>query len=355
MQRGLLIKKAEDNINYQIKKINFLCAIRKQEQYNYIKEHLESKNRMELSDDDSAVINQIFSDAIINTMASLIDYYCVYTMLRMDVSDEKITKVQYKKITNDYLLSLCKKNKGITTIQSLKENFDRELINMKVDMKNININDYWACFFGSAAADILYGVGIVNDKKNIFSYDNKSGRILLNEKIEKHYYYMKFMFCNKYDCDGVKYNIYFELNNYLKHNSVPYIKAVLDDIDDEVRFYSYFEINNHERVFLKPSLLRNIVELDFEVLRDNLKNKLDSENKSNCELEELWGLDNVIRVDSKHGYEGKNKEYLHFFIDSVYFVKTRQSTLIDAAESLHSTLASLINNIKHGMELVFYK
>ncbi|WP_226068364.1 hypothetical protein [Dickeya zeae] len=68
-----------------------------------------------------------------------------------------------------------------TTVQSLKEHFDRELFNIGVDVEKLT--DYWPCFFGRASADILHGVGIINDKKDLFSYDKASDEFSINEKI----------------------------------------------------------------------------------------------------------------------------------------------------------------------------
>ena len=162
---------------------------------------------------------------------------------------------------------------------------------------------------------------------------------------------MQKFYCNGHFCNGTKYNIYIDINNCLKHNIVPYITPRLEIFEGEQRGFSYFEFNSNTSIFLKPGLLRDIIELDFEVLRESLQEIADSPTNIRSKLEKSWELDDILRIDKKSGYISDDKKTLYFFVDNVLMAKTYETTFIDAGLSLKKALGRLIVDIEDGIKL----
>ena len=163
-------------------------------------------------------------------------------------------------------------------------------------------------------------------------------------------------FCNIYSNAGVKHSIYIDVNNFLKHNAVPYITPHIESFEGEKRIYSYFEIKNEHHLLLKDGILRDIVGTDFEELKINLDSRHRNRNSSGylCDLEKTWGLGNILTLDPINDHISKDNKTLYFFIDKVLIAKNNEATLIDAGDSLLMVLRILKREIDTGMGYEYF-
>ncbi|MFC4656586.1 hypothetical protein ACFO3I_16320 [Rheinheimera marina] len=344
-------QKIEENIEYQFNKIYFLFGERNKTTKQLMKEVLEKKE----PDSGNVTVNQALTDALINAMASLIDYYHIYCFIRIGLGIERITEVQYKPI-NNYALrsssSLKNKNKDLPTLDFIREQFNKkiaEICNMDIaGINKIPLHDYWHAYFGEAISEILSKVGLT-DKK--FNFKFESNKFIIDKKIQKFHYYMNMFYCNEFSQNGAKYDIYIDINNCLKHNIVPYVKMKIISFENEERGYLHFEIKNEDVFFLRRGLLKSIVELSFDETSQilNLINEGESNTHSNADLK--WIINNLFTIDKENGYINKDKDRLHFFVGNVLIEKSKDATYVDAAGSLKITLQNLIDDIKRGIGL----
>jgi hypothetical protein len=166
---------------------------------------------------------------------------------------------------------------------------------------------------------------------------------------------MRPLFCNFANASGVKHNIYIDINNFLKHNAVPYLSSQIENFQGELRIFSYYEIKNSHSLFLKDGILKDLVTADFEVLKVSLELKSSNSDNYGClsELENAWGLGNILSVDRVNGYISQNKVFLYFYIDGVLIAKSRDATLVDADKSLWNALCELRREIDRGLKFEF--
>lgn len=356
MNPGNLTKQAERNIHYKISKLEALCSARRKTNEKYLHELLQLNSSI---DQENATLNQAFTDAILNSMASLIDYYCIYCLIRVGVPEEKITRIQYRSLNNKFLIDssgFSKKIKESPSIDALRKVFDIEISSCcGLEIKDINVHDYWICFLGDAISTTLHEYAITNDKRMKLIFDSVEGRFKIESVVRQYYFYMRFLFCNHSNNAGAKYSIYIDINNFLKHNSVPYLTTKIESFEDEQRAFTYLEIKNHDRIFFKNGILKSIIEIDFDTLKKDLELKHSHQENYDflCPLEEDWGLGRILKTDTQNGYISKDKATLYFFIDGILMAKNRESTLVDADLSLIGVLRELIREIKQGMKLDF--
>lgn len=338
-----LLLQIKENIDYQHEKLNFLWSTREPTNLKF----LQQSTTQQKVDEENATINQALTDAILNAMASLIDYYCMYCFLKMGAKKELITNVQYRPMNNHALLQASSK---VPSVENIRARLDEKLKELsKLEPGKINPHDYWPAFFGEAIASILAKTGVIESKKFEISYTQN--RFKIDNSIRKYHYLMERLYCNQYFYSGVKYNIYIDINNCLKHNIVPYVTPKLESYEGEERVYSYVEFKNSNSIFLKPGLLKTLVELDFDTLRDNLSQVYNSETRTRSALEISWGMDDILRVDKHNGYLSEDKNTLYFFIDNILMAKTREALYVDVGISLKKTLAKLLSDIRSGINL----
>jgi hypothetical protein len=344
-------KKIEENIKYQFSKIYFLIGERNKTTSHLMKEIFEKKE----PDSTNMTINQVLTDAIINAMASLIDYYHIYCFIKIGLKIERITEVQYSPVSNYALRSSSSfktNNKDFPTLDFIREQFNKKIAEAcKKDMNDIHktfLHEYWYAYFGEAISSILSKLGLTANK---FNLNFESNTFTIDKKIKKFHHYMDIFYCNEFSQNGVKYNIYIDINNCLKHNIVPYVKMNIRSFENEERGYLYFEINKEDVYFLKRGILKSIVELSFDETRNilNLINQGESSTNSNEDLR--WIINNLFTIDKENGYMNKEKDRLIFFVGNVLIEKSIDATYVDAAGSLKITLGNLIDDINRGIGL----
>lgn len=349
MDTATLAKQIEENIQYQISKLSFLWSARDKSNDQFLREAANKINH----EKENTVINQALTDALLNSMASLIDYYFIFCFIKMGIKNESITKVQYRALNNKLLnnsTQFKEANKKHKSLAFINKKFEDHLSKLKEpEYDEYNINDYWAAFFGDAITAHLFDAKLLTEKK--FDFEYLQDGLKINNLVQKYHCYMQSFYCNGHFYRGTKYNIYLDINNCLKHNIVPYVTPKLETFEGEQRGFSYFEFSSSNSIFLKPGLLRDIVELDFDVLQESLKEIADSPTIIRSKLEIVWELDDILKVDKKSGYISEDKKTLYFFVDNILMAKTSQSTFIDAGQSLKKALAKLIIDIENGMKL----
>ncbi|MBB4822199.1 hypothetical protein HNP29_005613 [Pseudomonas alcaligenes] len=342
METNILVEEIKENIKYQEKKLNFLWGAR--EKTNQI--FLNQAAREEEPDAENATMNQTFTDALLNSLASLIDYYYIFCFLKMGINEENITKIQYRPINNKALLSSSKfREKSVTQIKARVDSDFSSLAKLKAsDFPH----EYWTVFHSEAIASILFNSGI---KPEIIpqNFYTPSG-LKIDSLIHKYHNHMQFFYCNRYFDHGVKYNIFLDINNCLKHNIVPYVRPSFENYDGEERAYAYIKIENKNSIFLKSGILKSLIEFDFDLMHDSLAqihNNTNIENKLEAYLE----MNGILRIDMINGYLSKDQETLYFFIDNILMAKTKNAIYIDSYKSLKKTLSCLIGDIRLGMNL----
>lgn len=347
-----LIQQIKDNIDHQIEKMEFLWKERSKKTLQLI---TEVANKKEISRENE-LANQALTDALLNSMASLIDYYYMYCFMKMGLKDENITKVQYRPINNNYMRfssSYKEEGRDRPTMGFIIEQFNKKitgLSNLELSaISSLHLHDYWHAFFGEAISASLFEVDLLPEKKFKFEYTSEGFQI--NNLVKKYHLYMEAFYCNERYNNGAKYNIYLDINNCLKHNIVPHLQTKIISFNDEVRGFLHFNLKNEDSVFLKKGLLKSIVDLDFDELSKILENLSANETCSHQDPDIRLLIDNLLKVDKSNGYVSQDKGRLHFFVGDVLIEKSRDATFVDAAGSLRITLQCLIKDIKNGMEL----
>lgn len=163
--------------------------------------------------------------------------------------------------------------------------------------------------------------------------------IIPNEAIEEYYRLTNFLYCNKTGI-GHKFNIFLELNNYLKHNRYPLVKYEIQRIKDHDYAYAFYTIHQSEYHLLKDGIIRTFAEIDFDTLKEALKERYENRGTlSNLEIE--IGLP-IIDVDRANGYESNS--CLYFQLDGVLISRSVDSISVNA-HSLFSVSGSLLREI----------
>ncbi|MBX8590244.1 hypothetical protein K5D56_12765 [Pseudomonas cichorii] len=338
-----LILQVKENIDYQESKLAYLWSARDKTNLTF----LEQAANLAL-DPQNTTINQALTDSLLNAMASLVDYYCMYCFLKLGIRKEQVTKVQYRPMNNQALL-LTNPNK-LSSLDSVKAHFDECVTGIsKKALKDISMHDYWPAFFGDAASSALLKVGVISKKQFRLSYGADGFEI--DNVIRKFHFYMYRLYCNQFFCGGVKYNLFIDINNCLKHNVVPYITSKFEVFKNEERAFSYIEFKNDSTVFLRPGLLKTLVDYDFDAMREGLRQVYSTKNGLRSDLERAWGMDGILRVDKGNGYLSQDENTLYFFIDNVLMAKTRDGTFVDVGISLKRALGRLMEDIRWGMNL----
>ena len=343
------VQQIEDCIKYQIEKMNYLCNARKNKTQQLIN---EIANNLDI-DKDNELGNQVLTDAILNSMASLIDYYYMYCFIKMGLKSDNLTKVQYRPMTNNYIQftsSYTKQEQSRPTLQDITERFNKKITDCSgIQVPKINVHDYWFSFFGEAISASLHEVGLLPTRNFVLEYTPDGFKI--NNLIKKYHTYTQSFYCNERLHYGCKYNIYLDINNCLKHNIVPYTETTFETIDGITLGFLYFKFKTQDNVFLKKGLLQNIVDLDFDELSEMLKKRSRDETCEHQDPVIRWLLDKLLTIDKSNGYVSKDGNKLLFFVDEVLIAKSKDATYVDALGSLIKTLTHLIKDINWGMGL----
>lgn len=344
-----LIKSLEENIKFKFKKLENLHSERCITNNKHLNDRLNPHIK---PDERNSILNQALSDAILNSLASLIDYYCIYCMLKLGATEDKIRKIQYRPLTNSFLIEksvLLKHKKSTATINTLESEFKAKISSI-INIETVNINDYWTAFLGDAISYTLKEYGILENNKFELKIDEATGQLAFDPRVEKYLYYMQPLFCNAFSASGVKYCIYIDINNFLKHNAVPYLSSQIESFGAEQRIFSYFEIRATQSVFLKDGILKDLVTSSFFEMKSELEKKSKEDKHHLCQLEENWGLGAILEIDRTNGFISSNKELLHFYIDGILFAKSENTVLIEADSCLRDVISRLHHELLSKLE-----
>ncbi|WP_148666913.1 hypothetical protein [Pseudomonas synxantha] len=197
-------------------------------------------------------INQALTDSIMNSMASLIDYYYIYCFLKMGITEHHITKVQYRPLNNYNLRKTYPskgKNEKIASMEHIRNDTRVRIIEVsQQDPSKLTGNDYWPIFFGNAIASHLKDTGMMDRTQN-FNFDYCDDSFSIPSLALKYHEYMYRFYCNEHFSHGVKYNIFLDINNCLKHNIIPYVKPKIEKLAGELRGFLYFKFTNASKIF----------------------------------------------------------------------------------------------------------
>lgn len=354
MKEKLTKKHIRADIFQKIRSIYALLTTQEQIHNNY--PNFFQNFEKSCHDRELKILDQALIDAILNSMATLIDYYCIYCMMNIGIDDELIRKVQYSAIGKRFLIRNIKIKKGERDIFPLgifEEKYKEWLSETcKVDAREVIPQDYWIGYLADAISAILKKYGISTSKEK-FNVDPKNNHLIFDKRISYYHHYMKFLYCNPACNTGVKYNIYIDLNNYLKHNSIPRVMHKIEKFEapEEYRIYYFFEIANCKSIFLKDGFLRDILEMDFDCLHENLKFKATHGIHELCTLEKQWEILSIISIDKNNGFISKDGGTLSFFLDQVLIEKTKKSIFIESGSSLKLVLRELKENICGNLRL----
>lgn len=348
-----LSKNLEGDITYKINSLHYLASAQEQTQKKYSNEYLQFGKAV---NKDNETFNQLLNDAILNSMASLIDYYCVYCMIKLGVEPSKVRRVQYRALTKKFLLEnsvLSMNEKTEISLQILRDKFNDKVSsehNLKIE--DININEYWASFLGDAISRTLWDYGILKEKHLKLHFNKEKNTINLPDEIKTYNHCMRFLYINPANPNGARYGIYIDLNNFLKHNAVPYFTQRKENFDNpaEDRLYSFFSIENERRIFLKEGILKDIAQTDFTDLKNILQIKLSKGNENMSALEQQWEIGPIISVDKKNGIASLKSDNIYFFVDNVLMAKSPTATLVDARTSFRYVISSLIREIESKIQ-----
>jgi hypothetical protein len=348
-----LISNLEESIEFKFKKIETLFRNRQETNKKYLTDHVNSNIK---TDEDNSILNQALSDAILNSMASLIDYYCICCMLKIGVAEDNVRKIQYRPLNNSFLIdksALSKYEKSTATIDTLQAEFKARLSAL-TNIELLNINDYWIAFLGDAISHTLKDYGVLDSGKFQLKIGESEDRLEIDPRVEKYFYYMQPLFCNPVSHSGVKHSIYIDINNFLKHNAVPYLSPQIENFGEEQRIYSYFEIKSAQSVLLKNGILKDLVVSSFGEVKANLEEKQSKASDYHlCRLEERWGLGAILRIDRTNGFISSNEKFLHFFIDGVLIAKSENSVLIEADNCLRAAMSELYRELSLRLKYNF--
>lgn len=336
-----LLDTVKNSITNQLEKITALGNLRRSE---YVRSPFyDNFIKTGRKNDFHQKYYQWLSDFMLNSMSSVIDYFYIYSMILLECPDNLLTRVQYKTLTSQDILDYYKKiDNSITKREDIFSFNDNECKSeYNIEYNKLEVHERRCYYYYYPVKFICKPLDINIDSKKIFKneYDELRG----NNFIQKYISLFSDFFCNNLDYSGVRFKIYIELNNYLKHNTIPIITPSIHGIKKENYIFSFFEIKNSHRVFLKKnSFIYEMMTIDFEYLKD----ELDSHGTSPS-LNNLLGIDNLIKVDKINGHY--NDDTLIFFIDSILIHKKKDSILIDAACSFEKTISRLIKTINRNI------
>lgn len=355
MEKEFLAKNIETDILQKIKSIHALATQKESTHKACVDNFL--KNRKSNPNKGIEILDQAISDAILNSMATLIDYYCIYCMINIGIDASRITRVQYRAIGKKFLIensTLEKEEKEKFSLALFKQKYEERLSQFRgMDIEKINPNEYWIGYLADTISTTLNTYGILQSKKIDLNFNQSENRLIINEKICDYHHCMRFLYCNPSSRTGIRYNIYLDINNYLKHNSIPRVMRRIEEFSDPIerRIYSFFEIDNYKSFFLKDGFLRDILEIGFDSLNENLKFKSIEKNRFElCPLEQHWEIGPIITIDRKNGFISKDGETLFFFVDGVLLAKTKTQILVDSEFSFRTVLNLLINEIEGKLQ-----
>lgn len=330
------------NIKYQSKKIVYLANCFDKSIKSSINEVLQTGNsNIDPIGNDIFFKAQVDADSLLNAYASLIDYYYIYIANKMNVPSDIMNSVQYKKISNDL----------VTNKKSWREYMNElsEVIEEKFESPNDiwNINHFiWSETFKK---ELVKWKIMSKDTPAYVESEKDNGKVNItpNPLINEYYKFTEFLHCNR-TANGHKYNIFLELNNFLKHNSYPLVEYEIQKLVNNKKNYNYafayYTIHRKEYHLLKNGIIRTFAEVDFNVLKKALEFLYENRGVFS-ELEMDIGLP-IINVDRENGYLYNSS--LYFQLDGVLISRSEDSISINA-NSLFKVSGDVIREISKAI------
>lgn len=338
MYNEYMYQEAIENIKYQAQKITYLANSFNSSLTYAINLFLKlGSNNVNPIDNDVFFKSQVNADSLLNAYASLIDYYYIAIATKMNAPLDVINSVQYKKITNELI---TKKESWSKYLQRLKP-----ILEEKFEPKNDIWNEFYFMWGDVFKEELVKWRVLKSEDPAFLELTKKNGKIdiLPNEAIQEYYRLTHFLYCNRTGF-GHKYNIFLELNNYLKHNRYPLVKYEAQSLKDGDYAYAFYTIHKNEVHLLKAGIIRTFAEIDFDTLKEALKHCYENRGVlSSLEME--IGLP-IINVDRVNGYESDS--CLYFQLGGVLMSRSVDSISVNV-HSLFPVSGSLLREISNAL------
>lgn len=282
---------------------------------------------------------QVDADSLLNAYASLIDYYYIAIAYKMGGHEDIMNKVQYKKISNNLI------TKGVAWsdyVDSLNKDLSKQF-----EFKNDSLDKYFLMWSNIFKQELVDWKVMAAKEPAYTEHKEKSGKVSItpHDKVREYDELTRFLHCNRTGT-GHKYNIFLELNNYLKHNRYPLVRYETQKLKTTTYAYSFYTIKKEEYSHLKTGIIRSFAEVDFYELKDALAHCYKKTGKYS-DLEMRLGIP-IIRVDYENGYEYNSS--LYFYLDNVLISRNHDSISI-SSRCLFTTSGRLIREIEKKLDL----
>lgn len=340
------IEKTKKDIDYTVVKLKYFINRRDKYLNDLFNSHLQRPHM------EHDILNeaQFYTDAILQTMATLTDYYFIWVSMKLGCKENKICSVQYKAFSDKMLIASYNAQKKVKvkvkSISSLSKEIDKEIQMITGKSSNeLCPKSYDEYYFHYALSSVIKSWGIPKTERDSHK--------LVDDVLYMGFYYLEpFMANSLILLGGVKYNIYLTINNYLKHNSVPVVIPIVEYFQNKPRIFAFFNIENEYAFFLRDSYLKEILLYDFDDFKKELCTMLDQKKRS-IEIPYTHTVFDHVNVDINNGCFNEKEGALYFFVDDIAFIKKKDSLLIEAAFSLQRAAVRLSEKIKSQMVLQF--
>lgn len=280
------------------------------------------------------------ADAILGAMSSLIDYYAMLCAIRIGVPESRITSVHHDWIQHPRL-QLNGKNAGKADLLPALEEFSAAYKQRwKEDQQDRP--DFWLGLYSASIEDRLKTLGVALDPER---EEGLPGSPL--KQLRTYFYYVQPLISNAINGEGLRFKLYSEINNVIKHNVNRPPRSTSETFDAETRWYTYIEIPQSSRPFLREGVLHRLLSMDFDQLGVWLSEREHSRPRA-CPIARQLGIDDRISLDAENGITSPDQATLYFFIDTVLVGKRRDGILIEAGKTLSSTAAMLCDTVLNG-------
>lgn len=292
-----------------------------------------------LIDQDEYFKAQVDADALLNAYASLIDYYYIFIAIKMNVPEHLINKVQYKKIANNLVTKGMSWSDFISDLKSV--------IVGKFGQKYNLWDEYYYIWAEVFKKELVFWGVFDRNIKPYTEEKTKDGKVFITPHplIQEYYSLTNFLHCYR-NGDGHKYNIFLELNNFLKHNRYPLLQYELHVLGGNTYAYAFYTIKKSDYKMLKDGILKIFAEIDFNVLKSALEH-LSKDTGTFSELEMELGMP-ILTIDKSNGYEYQGA--LYFYLSDVLISRKSDSISINSRD-LFSVSGRLVREIEKAVDI----
>jgi hypothetical protein len=281
------------------------------------------------------------ADAILAAMSSLTDYYAMLCAIRIGIPEQNITLVQHDWIKRPFLSS----KKADSEKKEPRDAFKEFLAAYKEKWKEYSDTDrpgFWLELHAASIEERLkkLGVKLIGEhEKNLPGWPLK--------QVSTYFHYIQPLISNAFTGEGLRYQLYSEINNVIKHNINQLPRITAETFDSDQHWYTYIEISESNRPFLKEGVLRRLLSIDFDQLRTWLSEHQHA-RPDICPIAQHLGIGARITIDTENGISSPDQATLYFLIDTVLVGKRRDGILIEAGKTLSGTAAMLCDTVLRG-------